>query len=69
MVTNVKLPESVAADYKYTGNGATRYGVTGFGIVNVETMTKATAAALVARGVHFLAEKTTQKPKAKKPAK
>lgn len=58
-----KLPEDVANDFKYVGNGAVHY-VVGGSKVNVETLTPATAEALVAAGVHFLQRK--RKPKAKK---
>lgn len=59
----VKLPEDVATAFKYVGNGATRYVVNGK-TVNVEQLTTAKAAELVAAGVHFL--KAKRKPKAKK---
>jgi hypothetical protein len=58
-----KLPEDVANDFKYVGNGAMRY-VVGGKTVNVETLTAAQASALVSAGVHFLQKK--RKAKAKK---
>ena len=57
-----KLPEDVANDFKYVGNGAHQYVVNG-SKVNVEQLTKATAEALVARGVHFLKRKAKRKTK------
>lgn len=58
-----KLPEDVANEFKYVGNGATKYVVNG-AKVDVEALTVPTAKALVAAGVHFL--KAKRKPKAKK---
>lgn len=57
-----KLPEDVANDFKYVGNGAHSYVVNG-SKVNVEQLTSQQAKALVASGVHFL------KPKQKRKAK
>lgn len=63
-VKAVKLPEDVASDFKYVGNGATKYVVPGVGSINVETINPAQAAKLVAAGVHFLNAKPKRKPKA-----
>ena len=62
-VKAVKLPEDVANDFKYVGNGAAKYIVPGVGTINVETITPAQAAAIVSR-VHFLQKKAKRKPKA-----
>jgi len=58
-----KLPEDVATDFKYCGNGATNYVVPGIGTVNVETIKPAVAAELVKRGAHFLKKKRKAKAK------
>lgn len=61
-VKQPKLPEDVAASFKYVGNGAAKYGV-GNTTINIETITLAQAEALVAAGAHFLKRKPKRKPK------
>lgn len=57
-----KLPEDVAAQFKYCGNGAQRY-IVGGKTYHVETLTKDQAEALAAAKVHFLKRKRKPKPK------
>lgn len=57
-----KLPEDIAAQFKYCGNGAKRY-IVGNKTYDITKLTEDQAEALAAAKVHFLKRK--RKPKAK----